>query len=218
MMRRAVLALGLAALITTPASAADTVADQIFGARLFDGVREPTHLRYRFEMTGKDIDPPFTSHIDVDVREIKADGGKSVWIKMFDGPNRREYGPMAALDQNPLVLVFLQRDVTQMSNLTGGAAMYFQQQVRKGFAGPAVVEPIELTIGDRKVEGRRVVMKPFAEDPQIERFPQFKDKSYEFVVAEDVPGGVYRLESWVPGPEGQKPILQETITFEEVVP
>ena len=32
-------------------------------------------------------------------------------------------------------------------------------------------------------------MQPFANDPKIGRFPQFKDKSYEFIVAEGVPGG-----------------------------
>jgi hypothetical protein len=218
MTRRALLALGLAALVAAPAHAADTVADQVFAASLFADVNEPTHLRYRFEMTGKDVKPPYASHIDVDVREVAPDGGKSVWVDMFEGPNRREFGPIASKDQNPLVLVFLQRDVTQMANLTGGAAMYFQQQVRKGFNNPAVTEPVELTLGDRKVAARRVVMKPFADDPRIDRFPQFKDKTYEFVVADEVPGGVYRLASLIPGAKGEEPILQETITFEEVVP
>ena len=218
MIRRALLALGLTLLLAAPAAAAETVADQVFGSGPFAGVSEPGHLRYRFEMSGKEIQPPFASHIDLDVREIAADGAKSVFVDMFDGPNRRAFGPIAAVDQNPLVLVFLQRDVTQMANLTGGAAVYFQQQVRRGFNDPAVVEPYEVTLGDRKLPGRRVVMKPFANDPNVDRFPQFKDKSYEFVLAEGVPGGIYRLASLVPGPDGGPPILQETITFEERAP
>ena len=68
-----------------PAWAADTVADRVFGAGLLAGVTEPTVLRYRFEMSGKDIVPPFASHIDVDVREVAADGGKSVFVDMFEG-------------------------------------------------------------------------------------------------------------------------------------
>ena len=75
-------------------------------------------------MTGKGIEPPFASHIDLDVREIAADGAKSVFVDMFDGrqPACRS-GRSPRVDQNPLVLVFLQRDVTQMANLTGGAAV-----------------------------------------------------------------------------------------------
>ena len=218
MTRRALAALGLACLLAAPAHAADTVADQVFGKGLFAAVKEPGELRYSFEMRGKEIDPPFASHVEVDVREVKPDGAKSVWVSMFDGANHREFGPIAAVDQNPLVLVFLQRDVTQMANLTGGAAMYFQQQVRRGFNEPATVEPYEVTLGDRKLPGRRVVMKPFANDPNIDRFPQFKNKSYEFVVGEDVPGGVYRLASLVPGPEAGSAILEETITFQERTP
>jgi hypothetical protein len=218
MIRRALLALGLTFLLAAPAAAADTVADQVFGSGPFAGVSEPGHLRYRFEMSGKEIVPPYASHIDLDVREVAADGAKSVYVNMFEGANRREFGPIAAMDQNPLVLVFLQRDVTQMANLTGGAAGYFQQQVRRGFSDPAVVEPYEVTLGDRKLAGRRVVMKPFAEDPRIDSFPQFRGKSYEFIVAEGVPGGIYRMASLVPGPDGGPPILQETITFEEQLP
>jgi hypothetical protein len=218
MIRRALLALGLASLLGAPASAVDTVADQVFGAGLFAEVSEPGHLRYRFEMSGKEINPSFASHIDLEVREVAPDGAKSVYVNMFEGANRRKFGPIAAMDQNPLVLVFLQRDVTQMANLTGGAAGYFQQQVRRGFSDPAVVESYEVTLGDRKLAGLRVVMKPFANDPRIDRFPQFKDKSYEFVVADGVPGGIYRLASLVPGPDDGPAILQETITFQEQSP
>ena len=217
MNRRGLLALGLA-LLAAPAWAAETVADRVFGAGLLAGVTEPTVLHYRFEMSGKDIVPPFASHIDVDVREVAPDGAKSVFVDMFEGANRRQFGPIAAQDQNPLVLVFLQRDVTQMANLTGGAAGYFQQQVRRGFNDPAVVEPFEVTLGDRKLAGTRLVMTPFANDPNIDRFPQFKGKSYEFIVADGVPGGIYRLGSLVPGPADGQAILQETVTFEEVRP
>ncbi len=217
MNRRGLLALGLA-LLAAPAWGADTVADKVFGAGLLAGVTEPSVLHYRFEMSGKDIVPPFASHIDVDVREVAPDGAKSVFIDMFEGANRRQFGPIAAQDQNPLVLVFLQRDVTQMANLTGGAAGYFQQQVRRGFNDPAVVEPFEVTLGDRKLAGTRLVMTPFANDPNIDRFPQFKGKSYEFIVADGVPGGIYRLGSLVSGPADGQAILQETVTFEEVRP
>ncbi len=218
MIRRALLALGLVLPLAAPALAADTVTDQVFGAGLFSDIGKPGHLRYRFELSGKEIEPPYASHIDLEVRDVAADGAKSVYVDMFEGANHRAFGPIAAMDQNPLVLVFLQRDVSQMANLTGGAAAYFQQQVRRGFNDPAVVEPFEVTLGERKLTGRRVVMKPFANDPHIDRFPQFKDKTYEFVVADGVPGGVYRLGSLVPGPADGPAILKETVTFEEQVP
>ena len=76
----------------------------------------------------------------------------------------------------------------------------------------------EVTLGDRKLQGRRLVMRPFAHDPQIARFPQFKDKAYEFVVAEGVPGGVYSLASRAPDPKDGHLVLAETVTFQEAMP
>ena len=217
MNRRALLALGLA-LLAAPVWAAETVAERVFGAGLLVGVTQPTTLRYRFEMTGKDVAPAYSSHIDVAVREVAPDGGKAVYIDMFEGAAARHFGPIEARDQNPLILAFLQRDVNQMANMTGGAALYFQQQVRRGFSDPAQSEPYEVVLGDRRLEGRRLVMRPFADDPNIGRFPEFKDKAYEFIVADGVPGGIWRLGSMVPGPVEGEVILQETVTFEEVLP
>ena len=176
-------------------------------------------FRYRYEMQGQDIEPPFASHIEMDVREVAADGAKSVYFDMFEGANRREFGPMAAQEQNPLVLVLLQRDVTQMAKLTGGAAGYFQKQIRKAFNDTAEIERrSEVAVGDRKLPGMRLVIRPFHDDPQIGRFPQFRDKAYEFVVAEGVPGGLYRLATRVPDPAGRPSDPRGERDFQEVKP
>jgi hypothetical protein len=197
---------------------ADTVTERVFDANLMSGLQQPAVLRYRYEMQGQGIEPPFASHIEMDVREVAADGGKSVFFDMFDGANRRHFGPMAAQEQNPLVIVLLQRDVTQMANLTGGAAVYFQQQIRRAFNEPAESGPVEVALGDRKLAGTRLVIRPFRTDPHLDRFPQFKDKAYEFVVAEGVPGGLYQLSSRVPDPKDGHLILEEKVTFQEVKP
>jgi hypothetical protein len=206
------------AFLASAAASADTVADGVFGAGLFADVTQPTKLRYRYEMTGQGVDPPVAGRIDLDVREVGADGAKSVFVDMFEGPNHREFGPIASKEQNPLVLVFLQRDVNEMANLTGGAAMYFQQQIRRAFSSEAESEAVEVSLGDRKLPGRRLVMRPFAKDPQIDRFPQFKNKAYEFIVAEGVPGGVYSLATHTPDVREGHLVLAETVTFQETMP
>ena len=218
MIRHLLPAVAALVLLAGGALAAETVADRVFGAGLFGDVTQPTKLRYRYEMTGQGIDPPVASHIDLEVREVGADGAKSVYVDMFEGANHRELGPIASKEQNPLILVFLQRDVNQMANLTGGSAMYFQQQIRKAFQDEAESAPVEVTLGDHKLQGRRLVMRPLAHDPRLNRFSQFKDKAYEFVVAEGVPGGVYSLASRTPDPRDGHLVLAETMTFQEAVP
>ena len=218
---RPLRSLGLAAaamLAAASVSAAETVADRVFGAEPFADVPAPSHLRYRYEMRGQGIDPPFASSIALEVREADGEGSREVFVDMFEGVNRRAFGPIAAREQNPLVLVFLQRDVTQMANLTGGAPEYFRQQLRRAFNEPAESEAIEIALGGRTLPARRLVMTPFADDPRIDRFPQFRDKTYEFVVAEDVPGGIYRVGSRTPDPRDGHLILEETVTFESAGP
>ena len=123
----------LAAALATPVlpARADTVAQKLFAADPMRAIKAPVKLEYDFAMRGATIDPPFTSHVEMDVRTVRPDGTKEVWFDMFEGANRRAFGPVSANDQNPLVIVFLQRDVAEMQNLTGGAAGYFQTQIRR---------------------------------------------------------------------------------------
>ena len=159
------------------AAAADTVADRVFGAGLLGGITSPALLRYHYEMRGTTLKEPFGSQVAMDVREVAQDGQKKVWVDMFEGPNHRALGPIDAREQNPLVLVFLQRDVAQMGGLTGGASGYFQQQIRRAFGKPAEVSQVTIELEGRPVQATRVVMHPFRDDPAIERFPRFRDKA-----------------------------------------
>ena len=134
------------------------------------------------------------------------------------GNDRRQLGPMAAQEQNPLVLLFLQRDVAEMAKLTGGAAGYFQQQIRRAFNGPAESAPVEVTMGDSKVPAPSWSCGRSRAIRRSTSFPQFRDKAYEFVVADGVPGGLYQLVSRVPDAKDGHLILEESVTFEEAEP
>lgn len=208
-------ALWLAAM---PPAAAETVAEGVFAAGLLAEVKAPAVFRYRFERHGEGIAPAQAAPVAMQVRAVEPDGQKAVFFDLFEGQARRQFGPMAAREQNPLVIVFLQRDVTQMSNLTGGAAGYFQQQIRKAFNAPAESGTVEVALGERKIAAKRLVIRPFRDDPNLARFPRFKDKAYEFVVAAEVPGGLYRIASRIPDPADSHLILEESMTFEEARP
>ena len=216
-LRSALAVLLASACAAGPAFAADTVADRVFGASLLSPVTRPVVIEYRYELKGQTIEQPVSSRVEMAVREVSPEGDKKIWFDMFEGASRRQFGPTAAREMNPLVLVFLQRDVTGMGNLTGGASGYFQQQIRKGFGEPAEVTPLEVDVDGRRVQATRIVMRPFRGDASIERFPKFRDKAYEFVVAAEVPGGLYRIASVTPDAAGGI-VLEESMTFARVAP
>jgi hypothetical protein len=204
----------LLALLTAPPAGAATVAEAVFDAHLLSGVTEPTTFHYRFEMRGQSMKETYTSPAVMDVRAVAPDGSKEIFFDLFEGEARRQLGPQPARDQNPLVLVFLQFDVNEMGNLTGGSPTYFQQQIRSAFNEEADTETVQVEVNGRTVEATRVRMRPFAHDPNIDRFPGFRDKVYEFVVAPEVPGGLVRIAARTPDPKTGDLLIEKSMTFE----
>lgn len=212
----AAILLAVAAGLGPAPAAAESVASAVFEPGRFAGITSPVVLRYRFEMRGQGIETPPPSPVRVEVRSVAPDGGKEVWLDLFDGPQQRHFGPVAAREQNPLVITFLQMDVNEMGRLTGGASGYFQQQIRRAFNEPAETEAVTIELDGRSLPATRVTLRPFRDDPAIGRFPAFRDKAYLFTVADGVPGGVWQLVSRVPDPANGALILEKSLTFEGV--
>ena len=126
--------------------------------------------------------------------------------------------PSPPYERKPLVLVFLQFDVNEMGNLTGGSPGYFQQQIRKAFNKESLTDKLSVEIDGKTVEAVRVRMQPFHDDPNIERFPAFRDKTYEFVVADEVPGGLVRIAASTTDPKTGDIVIEKSMTFERVDP
>jgi hypothetical protein len=210
MMRTLVLAL---ALLTAAPAAAATVQELVFDADPFAGLSEPQTLRYRYELRGSLLAEAHHSQVSMEVREVRADGGKLVHFDMFEGPDRRQFGPMQARAQNPLLIVFLQRDVMQMARLTGGSPGYFRNRIREAFVQPAEVERFEIRFDGANLPAVRVRITPFLHDPQIARFAQFRHKRYEFTVAEGLPGGLHEIAVLTPKSDTGEVLLEEHVTF-----
>lgn len=195
---------------------AESVTSAVFEPGRFAGITSPVVLRYRFEIQGQGIEAPRPSPVRVEVRRVAADGGKEVWLDLFEGPQQRHFGPVAAREQNPLVITFLQMDVNEMGRLTGGASGYFQQQIRRAFNEPAETEAVTIELDGRSLPATRLTLRPFQHDPAIDRFPAFRDKAYVFTVADGIPGGVWQLVTRVPDPASGALILEKSLTFEGV--
>lgn len=213
-MRRYLLAAAvLAALSGRLAAAEDTVAHVVFEPGRFAAITTPQTLLYRFDTRGRGIEAPIESTGRLEVREVAPDGSKKVWLDLFDGPARRATGPMSANEQNPLLLAFLQIDVTEMSRLTMGSAMYFQQQIRRTFNSQAPTEAVEIELDGRKLPATRITILPFKADARIDQFPAFRDKAYEFTVSDEVPGGLWSVVARTPDPDTGELVLEKSMTF-----
>ena len=127
--------------------------------------------------------------------------------------------PNSGLPCNPVVIYFLERDIADMEQLTGGKRRYFQQRVRLALAAGPQITSVTTQVGGKPVAARRVVVQPYLNDPNAGRFPRYTGKRYTFVFADGVPGQVAMIRTEVPDANGDfaHPLQTQTLTFQSAV-
>ena len=125
---------------------------------------------------------------------------------------------------NPLIKVYLQGDVYEMNRLTdpdGGSRerwRYFQRRIKFALAESATVTPMTFTFDGREWQGFEISFRPYINDPKRELFERFENKSYSFIVCDELPGYLYRIETEVPAEDSPQPLLREVLQLTGIRP
>ncbi len=215
--RHKALVFALTLLISAPAAAAQEgewsrAQTLLFDTPHLENVTTPRTLTYEFRQRG-DGGTGFEDKVDLIVTEILPDGRRNLEFRFLSGERQRVFQPISGFRGNPLVMLFLQWDVEQMKEATGGSARYFRNRIRYAFHDRAELEEVEIDLAGRALAATRVTIRPFADDPQRERFPDYGQKYYEFLMTPEVPGGIYRIKAVTPAAEGEAPRQEESVTF-----
>ena len=67
------------------------------------------------------------------------------------------------------------------------------------------------------VPAHKVTIRPFHDDPNAARLREFRDKTYEFLVAREIPGGFHQIRSWVPKKGGKDLLIEDKLMFTDMV-
>jgi hypothetical protein len=122
---------------------------------------------------------------------------------------------------NPAIIYFLEHDIVEMEQLTGGQRRYFQQRLRMALAaGPAITAVSSESLGlGKHAKAQQIVIQPYLNDPNSERFSKYTGKRYTFVMADDVPGRLLMIRTEVPGDGNDfaHPLQKETIAYRGTV-
>lgn len=186
-----------------------------------DSISSPMVLTYSFEKSGT-LEPGFSDEVRFVVERINDDGTKSASLDFFTGERNFPVPPVASTTVNPIFKVYMQGDVYEMNRLSdpNGTARerwrYFQRRIKFALAESAVVEPHEFEFGGRKWNGRKIRFAPYVNDPKRNLFERFADKQYTFVVSDDLPGYVYRIETVIPAADGGEPLIRELLELRSV--
>ena len=176
-------------------------------------VGHPSTLAYSFTHHGGSVGD-FEDKVATKVGKTEADGKKEVTITFLTGSRQMDFPAVSQFSGNPLIMAFLQHDVALMRDATGGSELYFRNRIREAFVDRAKINPVEITVDGKTLQAQEILIKPFPGEVHMDRFPDFLEKTYRFVLSDAVPGTVYRISSSVPKAEtGPHKAFEETLTY-----
>jgi hypothetical protein len=189
--------------------------NQLFLSNHLGNLPDHTVLSYAYAKDGG-LESSRADSVRVTISPGTPGTGREVRVDYLTGTERFELPPIAIANGNPVILFFLERDVREMQRLTGGQAAYFRKRVRMALAETAEVHPIMFEFAGHSVAGEQITVYPYRDDPLRKRFQRLADKGYTFTLSDQVPGGVYRMQTVInaPGaPADAPPLITETLTF-----
>lgn len=206
----------LASFLTASAGhAADkpTASDLLFSSPYLSAIEPNQTLVYQFDRTNIDenrFGPKLSDTIRVEVREDETDKTKrSVQLRIYSGPRERNIGPFSQTSGNPAVMIVLEQDTFELQRRIGGQPAYFRNKIRLAMRESATVEETSFEFAGKTIDGHKITIQPFKGDPNMAKVPEYAATIYEFVVSDEVPGGIYRVSSIIPAANDADPVLKK---------
>ncbi len=223
-MLRFVRALGLAACLAMPfvsvAARADTptAVDAIFNSRHLDLVNKGGNILYKFDHQVNDeklLGKPFSDDIKLNVTDVTADGQRILDVTVFTGDRQRPTQNYDGLSINPVFVWFLDKCVENFGVVAGGKHPYLKGRMRDAFIDRAKIEPVKFKYDGKEVDGFKVSMTPFAEDPNKHKMQGYEKSEFSFTFSKDVPGYFYELGSDIHSTQAGTASLKDKIVIVE---
>jgi hypothetical protein len=198
---------------TRPLSPAQVL---LFETPHMQNLSHPETLAYAYTRDGA---AGFTDTVALHIRQVNPDGTKNVAFDYLTGPRRIALPELDHFRGNPLLMVTLERDATEMKDQLGLSASYFRNKIREGFVSAADVAPGTYLLGGKEVSAQVVTVRPFAGDERLERISQVQAKTYTFTLSDAVPGGIAEIRIAMPADARMgAPAFEQRTTFQDVQP
>jgi hypothetical protein len=181
------------------------------------GVPKGSLLDYDFKSVTKDAES-FTDHIEIKVTDVVGEGKRDLEFNFLSGEHHINFTPAKAYSGNPIMIHFLERDIAQMAKDTGGSNGFFRNRIRDSFKSPSAVREVKFQFNGASLEGTEIIVTPFVANPYADNFKLYVNKRYEFIFSDQIPGGVYRIHTQVPGEDEKSVLIDEDMTFRQITP
>lgn len=221
-LRRLSLALLLGAALTGPAGAGEPATPPSAATLLFEtpqlGATRPGHpLTYRYtrKVSDPELGPSFEDTIRLEVEPAGSgapEGARTLKVNFFSAERHRAAGPFEDVTGNPVLMLFLENHLADLSGRLMGNPRYFKNAIRAALRDKAEVTRTAFTVGGGMHGGWRVKVRPFAGDPNARRMRGLDTLTYEFDVAPDLPGEIVRMTITADTKDGR--LWEEALTYD----
>jgi hypothetical protein len=184
-----------------------------------DNITSPVRLLYSFSKAGS-FEDGFSDTVRLDVVAINSDGTRDTELEFLTGERAYRGNPdnTKRATGNPVLGVYLQGDIIDMSQRTGGNWRHFQRRIKLALANSAEIEPVQIEYNGQVLPGEKISIRPYEQDPRRNLYMNFAGKRYEFILSDQIPGTIYQIKTIVPDaskPEAA-PLVEEALTLKSV--
>lgn len=177
-------------------------------------IKVPATLNYGFRKSGT-LEEGFDDKVGVALA-VQPDGKCCIGKGSFlTGKHAVQMPELEGGEGNPVTMYFLERDVREMQRLTKGSQNYFRKRLRMAIYNGATVRDVSLRYKGNAVDVKEITITPYRDDPNSQRFEKLVGKTYQFLLSDAVPGGVYGIRSRIDGAGADvKPLLLEEMMLD----
>ncbi|WP_454918670.1 hypothetical protein [Xanthobacter sediminis] len=221
-LRRLALGLLLGSALAAPAGAGEAAAPPSAATLLFETPQleatRPGHaLTYLYtrKVSDPELGPSFDDTIKLEVEPASTSapaGARTLKVDFFSAARHRAAGPFEDITGNPVLILFLENHLADLSGKLLGNPRYFKTAIRAALRDKAEVTRTSFTVGGRIYGGWRVKVQPFAGDPNARKMRGLDTLTYEFDVAPELPGEIVRMTITADAKDGR--LWEEALSYD----
>ncbi|MFL5128172.1 MAG: hypothetical protein ACJ8CS_23440 [Microvirga sp.] len=188
----------------------------LFEAPQWAATRPGATLSYRYSRRSANdalYGPSFEDRIRLHIEKGDAEATRTVRVELFGRERRRAAGPFEDVRANPVLMLFLEHHLEQLSRSVHANPRYLKNAIRAALRDKYRIEAGESLVDGRPVKTWRVLIAPFIDDPNKARMNGLEGLAYTLAVSEEVPGQVTELAAKATRPDGVA-ALEETLVYE----
>lgn len=174
---------------------------QLFVRPHLEKITPPARLHYRYQRSGS-LEPEVSDHAVLSL--VQEGGARTAEVDFLSAERKLELPSPGAVEGNPIILHFLEREIRELRRLAGGAVGFYRSRIRKALAGNATVRETEVDYGGKMLKAVEIRIDPYVDDPARSRFEKFADRYYVMVLSPEIPGEVFQMKAELPAPQGGK--------------